>query len=78
VDVQVIPRRLEDASSTGVVLTSVLSTRLKMESEDWALSKLCQRITDRIKRVLQYDPTFMLIAGVLKFVAHPQNSVLAG
>ena len=49
-----------------------------MESEDWALSKLCQRITDRIKRVLQYDPTFMLIAGVLKFVAHPQNSVLAG
>jgi len=58
-------------------MKSVLSIRLNTEPEDRALSELCQWITDRINRVLQYNPTFLITVGVLGFVTSPPNFVLA-
>lgn len=58
-----------------MALASVLGICLSMELGTQRTLPTDHRFTDRINRVLLYNPTLMLIAGVLKSVAHPRNSV---
>jgi len=67
-DGRVIPGKSEHASSIGMALASVLSTRFNMEPEDEDLRELCEHIYDDIRWVLSPEPLFMLVVTVLIFV----------
>ena len=67
VDGRVVPGKLEHASSIAMALSSLLSAHLIVEPESQVLEELCERI--RGVWVLSREPMFMLVAGVLQFVA---------
>jgi hypothetical protein len=62
-DGRVIPGKSEHASSIGMALASVLSTRLSMEPEDEGLRELCKRIASHIQLERSSDPMFLLVRG---------------
>ena len=68
-DGEVIPGKSEHAISIGMALASVLSIQLTMEPENQALGVLCERILDCVKPPHSTEPTYMLVAATLDFVA---------
>jgi len=64
-----IPGKSEHASSVGMALASVLSTRLSMEHEGEGLRELCERIISHVRWEPSSEPTFKLVVVVLKLVA---------
>ena len=79
-DRQVIPGRLEHASSIGMALASVLSVHLSMEPQNQALREFCKRISDNVTQVSRSEPTFSLVVAVLDFTttSHPRFGVYPG
>jgi len=79
-DGRVIHGRSEHASSMGMALASVLSIRLCMESEDEGLRGLCGRLVSQVRWERSSEPTFKLIAAVLRLVARvpPRNGQFTG
>ena len=69
VDGWVIPGKVEHASSIGMALASVLSTRLSTEPEDEGLRELCESIASRVEWEFSFEPTFLLVVAVLKSIA---------
>ena len=67
-DGRIIPGKLEHASSIGMALSSLLGVHLITEPENQALGELCERILS--VRVPSPEPMFMLVTGVLQFVAN--------
>jgi len=78
VDGQVIPGKSEHASSIGMALASVLSIHLSVEPGDQALRELCKRIDNCIAWVPSSDPTFLLVAAVLGFIANATTHARCG
>jgi hypothetical protein len=70
-DGQVIPSKLEHATSIGMALASVLSVQLSMEPGSESLKELCKQIISDIRKDSTSPSTFQLILGVLRFVAKP-------
>ena len=70
-DGQVVPGKLEHASSIGMALASVLSTQLTIEPDNPALRVLCGRIYNRVRSAPKFEPMFMLVVSTLKYVADP-------
>jgi len=68
-DGQVIPDKLEHASSIGMALASVLSIRLIMEPEDEGLGELCEHLVSEIEWAGSFEPAFLLVVRVLMLVA---------
>jgi len=64
---RVIPDKVEYASSIGMALASVLSIQLITKPTNPALRELCERILS--VRTSSPEPTFILVADVLRFVA---------
>jgi uncharacterized membrane protein YczE len=79
-DGRVIPGKSEHASSIGMALASVLSTRLGMEPEDEGLRELCERIASHIQWERSSDPIYLLAVATLQFVASvpTQNGTIHG
>ena len=69
VDGRVIPGKSEHASSIGMALASVLSTRLSTELKDEDLRELRERIVSHVRWELPSEPTFLLAVAVLRLVA---------
>ena len=69
VDGRVIPGKSEHASSIGMALASVLSTRLSTELKDEDLRELRERIVSHVRWELPSEPTFLLVVAVLRLVA---------
>ena len=74
-DKRVIPGEAEHASSIGMALASVLSIHLTMEPENRTLRELCWRIRDQVEGGPLCEPTFSLVAAILKFIAGAPTSV---
>ena len=72
-DGRVVPGKLEHASSIGMALASVLSTQLTIEPESQALRELCERIYEHVQYLPSYEPTFVLAATTLKFIAYAEG-----
>lgn len=70
-DGQVVAGRLEDASSRGMALASVLSTCLVLKPEDQVLGGLCQRIWKGIEKGVTFDPKCRVVQLTLGFVTGP-------
>ena len=74
-DGQVIPDKLEHASSVGMALASVLSVQLCVEPENRDLRVLCERIDSHVQRVPSIESIFGLVVAVLRLVARTPSSV---
>ena len=72
-DGRVITGKSEHASSVGMALASVLSTRLSLEPENEGLRELCGRIVSRARWGFPSEPMFPLVVVVLKLVASVPN-----
>jgi len=71
VDGQIIPSKAEHASLIGMVLASILSTRLTIEPDSWVLRELCERICNHIGWTSSAEPIFKLVADILRSVVDP-------
>ena len=77
-DGRAIPDKLEDASSIGMALASVLSIQLSTEHEGKDLKELCKRIDSDIEWVPPFESMFGLVVAVLKLVAQTPSPVPSG
>jgi len=68
-DGRVIPGKSEHASSIGMALASVLSTRLNVESENKSLRELCRHLLSQIEWKYSPESTFNLVMTALQEVA---------
>ena len=72
VDRRVVTGRVEEASSIGMALASVLGIQLSVEPEREDLEELCERVVRHTNLAPSFEDKFELIASVLDFVAqHP-------
>ena len=71
-DDQVIPGKLEYASSLGMTLASVLSTKFIMDPECKDLKEICDRITHHLSPY-QGESMFAVVIAVLLWVARVPN-----
>ena len=75
-DGQVIPGKVEHASSIGMALASVLSIHLITEPESPAIKNLCEGILSI--RVSSPEPVFKLVTGILRLVASTVEDSMFG
>jgi len=68
-DGRVIPGKSEHASSIGMALASVLSTRLCMEPEGEGLGELCERLLSQVRLERSPESMFSLAVAVLRLVS---------
>jgi hypothetical protein len=68
-DGRLIPGKSEHASSIGMALASVLSTRLSMEPEDEGLRELCERLESQLRWGDSSGSMFLLVVEILWLVA---------
>ena len=74
----VIPGKSEHASSIGMALASVLSTRLTMESEDEGLREFCEHLLSRVRWERLSEPMFSLVVAVFKLISCGPNDSRMG
>ena len=73
-DVQVVPGKLEYASSIGMALASVLSTQLTVEPGNQALRGLSERICKCVRCPPSSGPAYLLVVATLRFIGNPGDT----
>ena len=77
-DGQVVPGKSEHASSIGMALASVLSTRLSIEPRDGELMETCECIQKEVELPPRSHPMFRLVVMALKFVTQTPSPTMNG
>ena len=77
-DGQVIPDKLEHATSIGMALVSVLSIHLSVETEGEGLKELCEHITSDVRSGPRSKPFLEFVIRILKSVVQTPSPISDG